>query len=355
MRDLWSKYRMTFLLLVIGGVLMLSSCKNDRVQAPDVSHINGNFDWIHFEDRIQNIDPASMKDSIDSWKASYPNFWNLYVNNVLGFQTEKMKPSQLDTALNEFFAFEGTQSILQDLDSVYNDFSSLEKSFERAFQYAQYYFPEKKTPMIFTCYTEFGIQRFLFSEDNRDAIGVGLDLFLGKDYPYREMIPDLPVFSDYLTRTYNEEHLVKKCLEAWIDDWIPKTNKVNLLNQMIQNGKKIYVLDKLLPYTPDSIILEYTSDQMQWVQDNELQMWAYLLKNDLFYSKDINKIHKLVNPSPTSTGMPEESPGQAANYLGWKIVEAYMKKKPETSLSELLSLSDAQKILEISRFKPKRK
>ena len=75
----------------------------------------------------------------------------------------------------------------------------------------------------------------------------------------------------------------------------------------------------------------------------------------MFYSTDINKITKLVSPSPHSSGMPQEAPGQTANYMGWKIIKAYMERYPEKTLKDLVTLGDSQKILVDSKFKPKRK
>jgi uncharacterized protein YjaZ len=65
---------------------------------------------------------------------------------------------------------------------------------------------------------------------------------------------------------------------------------------------------------------------------------------------------KLVNPSPTgTTKMPTNSPGRAGNWMGYRIIRAYMKKHPNTSLEQLMALKDAQKILDESKYKPKRK
>ena len=123
---------------------------------------------------------------------------------------------------------------------------------------------------------------------------------------------------------------------------------------MIHNGKKLYALDLLLPYTPDSVKLEVTPAQVSWLEDNELEMWAHLLKEELLYSSNWQDIRKLVDYSPHSPGMPPEAPGRSANWIGWQIVKAYMGKHPETSLPQLFALQDAQALLDESRYKPRR-
>jgi len=101
--------------------------------------------------------------------------------------------------------------------------------------------------------------------------------------------------------------------------------------------------------------LEYTADQTEWVKSNELEMWAFFFDQELFYESNTMKINKYIQPSPTSPGMPEIAPGRTANYVGWQIVNAYMKRNSDTTLEELIQLRDSQEIMDKSRYKPKQK
>jgi hypothetical protein len=51
--------------------------------------------------------------------------------------------------------------------------------------------------------------------------------------------------------------------------------------------------------------------------------------------------------------MPTESPGQAVNYLGKKIVEAFVKANPKVTMAQLLAIDDGQEVLAGARYKPK--
>jgi uncharacterized protein YjaZ len=110
-----------------------------------------------------------------------------------------------------------------------------------------------------------------------------------------------------------------------------------------------------LPYQSDTIINEYSAEQMQWVKDNELNIWVHLLDNNLLYSTKSKDYFKLINPSPSSPGMPKKSPGRAANWMGYKIVKKFMEKNANFSLQDLISAKDAQFLLEDSKYKPPRK
>ncbi|MEZ4908420.1 MAG: hypothetical protein R2771_12435 [Saprospiraceae bacterium] len=117
----------------------------------------------------------------------------------------------------------------------------------------------------------------------------------------------------------------------------------------------MYLLKQILPEINDTILFEYTPKQLDWIQNNEQEMWSYFIKNDFFYTTDQYKIKRLIDPGPNSQalGMPLNSAGQTGCYLGYRIVDSYMKRNSETSESELMSEKNPQKILELSKFKPK--
>ena len=60
-----------------------------------------------------------------------------------------------------------------------------------------------------------------------------------------------------------------------------------------------------------------------------------------------------VTPMPADPPMPE-APGRTANWMGWQIVQAYMKRKPETTFRQLIDLTDAQAPLDQSKYNPVR-
>jgi hypothetical protein len=147
---------------------------------------------------------------------------------------------------------------------------------------------------------------------------------------------------------YIPAHLTK----SMIQNIIPESPGNRMLDVMIYHGKVLYASSHLLPYTSDSILMEYNEDQLQWVQNNELQIWSHFLSNELLYSTRRQDFQKLVGPSPNAPGMPPEAPGQTANWIAWQIIKSYMKRFPETSMSDLLYMTDPQEILEKSRYRP---
>ena len=323
---------------------------DDEPDAPDVSHIELELDIRRFERDLFQADTAQMAVVLDSLRAAYPQFSLIFFNQILGINDPRVAPQGPAAYLRGFVQHPPVQELYDSIQYHYPDMQGVEADFEQAFRYFRHYFPEEPMPTVTTFVSEYAVAAFVYGEND---LAVALDYFLGEDYPYQKINPGDPAFSSYLLRTFNREHLVSKAVQALIGGLVQEPRSRRLLDLMVHNGKKLYVLDRLLPYTPDSIKLEITATQTEWLEENELEMWAYLLKEELLYSNDWQNIRKLVEYSPHSPGMPPEAPGRTANWIGWQMVEAYMERYPETTLPELLAMEDAQKLMDASRYKPR--
>ncbi|MBL0236391.1 MAG: hypothetical protein IPQ02_07180 [Saprospiraceae bacterium] len=93
--------------------------------------------------------------------------------------------------------------------------------------------------------------------------------------------------------------------------------------------------------------------KLNWCNENKVGIWTYFLSERLLYSTESLKFNKYINPSPNSPGMPSEAPGQAELILDIILLKNSAKRHPQLSLEDLIQMSDSQKILEESKFKPK--
>lgn len=337
-----------FALLVILGW----GCRSgEEVPVPDVSDIEAEVDIRRFDRDLFNLDTLQMDTALQQLLEAYPELGEIYFTRILRAMDPRMAPDGPGAYVKGFLQHPPVRQLYDSIQVHYPDLTAFEQELEQAFRFFQYYFPEETVPEVSTILSEYAVAAFVYGDND---LAVSLDYFLGEDYPYQQLNPRDPAFSDYLSRTFNRAHLTSKTVQALVNGLVPPPQQQRLLELMINNGKKLYILDRLLPRTPDSIKLEVTAQQVEWLEDNELEMWAYLLKEELLYETDMRKIRKLVNYSPNSPGMPPEAPGRTANWVGWQIVEAYMRVHPETTMKELLALRDAQALLDASRYKPGR-
>lgn len=345
-------------ILLFSFLLVFVSCKQkSETKIPDVSNIKVDTRITRFEDKMMadtNFTGQEMQQLLESDSAFasvyfahvYPEAGNLSLNN----DTE-LKAREIESWIRH----PRTQWLYDTIKTIYPDLKEVEGSLNHAFQYAKYYMPDEPTPKLYTTISDFGYFPYVYAEDSiRDGIGISLEMFLGSDFPYMDFTGNNNAFSSYLTPRYNKDFITKRVLEVWINDISGKPSGDDLLHKMIDNGKKLYILQKCLPASPDSVIMDWSQQKLNWVNANERDVWYFFTTGDLLYETSMRKIQKYIQPAPWSPGMPEESPGNTASWLGWKIVSAYMDKHPDLSFKDLLSMTDAQKIMKESGYKPPR-
>ena len=231
---------------------------------------------------------------------------------------------------------------------AFPDLSPYEKDLEQAFKYQKYYLPESTIPFVVSYVSEFGLGSFTYGDS---LLGVGLDFFLGSNFPGY----DPTYFPDYIKRTMTKEYMVPKMIEAQASNLAGPVHGDRLLDYMIANGKMLYIKSLMLPYLQDSIIMEYNAAHLEWVENNEFETWTHFLKEELLYSTRMDDIQKLIKPSPVAPGgMPQEAPGRIANWMGWQIIKSYMKRNETATLQDLLNEKDSQRILDKAKYKPGR-
>ncbi|MDH3652116.1 MAG: hypothetical protein OEQ53_20685, partial [Saprospiraceae bacterium] len=201
-------------------------------------------------------------------------------------------------------------------------------------------------PDIYTCVSGFEVGAFTIGNN---LLGIGLEFYLGEEYPKYD--PNL--FPEYIRRTMNPDHLVAKVIQSLIANYLGETRGTQLLDFMIRNGVELYIKEKLLPNCSPEVIHEFSSEQLAWLGENESQIWAHLLEEELLHSVNYRQFQKLVTPSPNVPNMPNEAPGRVGNWIGYLIVKAYMQRNPNRQLLDLMTFENAQKILAEARYKPR--
>jgi len=346
-------WKIEFLFILVIITLIFNACQQDGKEfVPDVSDIPIDIEIRRFEKDLFSLDTNNIIAELTTIRAAYPAFSKLFLGQILGADNPQYAPEGADAYIAGFIKHPPTHALYDTCMVLYEDMNDIEADFEQAFQFYKYYFPDRQIPDVTTFVSEYTIGNFIYNEQ---SLAIGLDFFLGAEHPYQRYNMGNPNFSDYLTRTFNKDHLVFKTLLPLVRDMTGNAGGARMLDMMIHNGKQLYIMDQLLPYAPDSVKLEMTLGQVEWLSENEQEIWAYLLKEELLYSSRWQEIRNFVDYSPTSPGMPAESPGRTANWIGWQIINKYMATFPETTMEELLLLKDAQQILDASRYMPRRK
>lgn len=328
-----------------GTVFFFSACHNDR-DVPDVSGIKADIKIERFDQDLFALDTNNLQAGIAGLQQKYPDMFRLFTENIIHDQTNAHEtPEQ---AIGSFIKSVPIRELNDTVQQVYGDLKWLERDLSQMFRYYQYYFPKKPVPKVAAIVSEFSVDAFTYGDS---LCGIGLDMFLGADFPGYN--PE--IFPFFLRRQFNRDYIQIRLAKALAQNCfgdIPPGNR--LLDMMLYNGKMLYIVDRLLPAIPDSMKMGYTREQMEGCYANEQGVWARMLSQNLLYSSDFATFRKLVTPSPNAPVVFQEAPGEVGNWVGWQIVKAYMKRHPDTSMETLLHLTDSQKFIDEAKYKPQR-
>ena len=180
-------------------------------------------------------------------------------------------------------------------------------------------------------------------------------MFLGPDSKfYPSLKQSIPL---YISRRFTPEHITPRVIETLVrEEMFPEKDDVtSFLDNMVYNGKIMYLMDAIMPNVADTLKIGYTPQQLDWCKTYEASVWGYFLEENLLFETDHFKYQKYLNEAPFTPGIGErnESAPKLGVFIGWQIVKKYMEKNPEVSLQQLMEENDAQKILKESKYKPK--
>jgi len=261
---------------------------------------------------------------------------------------ESWKNANMMKSLKGYLSDPVIKDIYKETQKQYPNLDNEQKSLTEAFKIYLTHFPEDSVPNVYTM-----ISGLDFSSPSvwgyENDLFINLDMYLGKDYKYyaaagmpkfisarceRKFIP-----ADCFTKAIAYRHLPDKTL-------------LTALDNMLYEGKKLFLAETVFPNMPEQDIIGYSAEKLAWAKKNEGAVWQYMMEKNMIYSKEEDAIRQLVGETPFTRVFGNDSPGRLGAYIGWQIIRNYMKQHPETSLKELFNRTDSQKFLSESLYKP---
>ncbi|GAA4211092.1 gliding motility lipoprotein GldB [Pedobacter jeongneungensis] len=320
------------------------SCKQSK--RPDVSKIQVDIKIERFDNELFAGKNKNITEVDQQLRSRYGVFYDDFIHRILD-----SKYSNTESLAN-LYHDQAYTDLTKEVDSVFPNLKPQEEGLSETFKYIKYYYPKAKIPRFISFASGFAYQMPV--GDN--YLGIGLDMFLGKDSKfYKAIVQSVPL---YLSRRFVPEYIVPRVAETYAHEELftePDENRT-LLSKMIFQGKILYFLDQVLPENvSDSTKIGYTQQQLDWAQNFEGDIWAYFLENNFLYETDYQKIQVFLSEGPFTPGLGEnrDSAPKLGVWMGWQIVRKYMAAHPEVTLQKLMADNDAQKILNQSKYKPK--
>lgn len=287
--------------------------------------------------KSSSIEDLASTQTIDAYLQANPKEYEFF-RFVFNFQTPEdlleenfqlLQNPYVDTLYQETLRLISAQKVAYDLD--------------QAFARLKSFYPEFEAPKVQAVYSAFGKDVYL----SDSLIVIGLDYYLGEEASYR------PNVYDYILKRLTPDHLAPQLMQFMSLPYnATGDGKRTVLDEMIYYGKAFAFAKQMLPCTPDSLIVGYTSQDIANATVSEGVIWNHFLEEKLFYSEQPNHITRYIDERPNVLEIDRRAPGRIGQWLGWQIVKAY-QEETDASFVDLMKETDAQKILTQSKYRPR--
>lgn len=304
---------------------------------------NINANPVHIERFDRSLfNYVSHPDSIKEREllSNYPEMLAMIGRGIFNIQNPSVK--EYFPKLVTYYSEPTLNKLYSDAINKYSDISSIEMEVGKGFSELISMFPGKKMPQ-FNMHVS-GFNQNIIVGDS--TISISIDKYLGKDYSlYKDF------FYDYQRRKMDSIYIPLDYAAGWLMTEFPFQGKENvLLDRMIYEGKIKYIIHKIYPNIPESILFGYTENEYKWCEENEGKIWTTIIERKQLFTPDMLTTDKYFEESPSSF-LSDNAPGNIGAWLGYQIINNYMK---ETNVSPeiLMNNTHYQEILSLSKYKP---
>lgn len=309
-------------------LIFLIGCKKDTAVSDEVLSIPAEAKILRFDQEFMQATPENF----NNLKQKYPFLLSENVPDSVWFNKKN------DTLFKELF--NETQKQFSKVSALKNDLTLL-------FKHIKHYYPHENPGKVITVLSEVDITNRAIYADSIAIIS--LDTYLGKNHKF------YVDFDTYTLGDFEADRIVVDLAENFALQKVTQPQDRQFLSQMIFWGKIMYLKEMLLPQVSDELKMNYTEEQLKWIETNEAQVWKNFVESKYLYDNDPKLVARFIQRAPFSKfylELDQESPGSVGVYIGWQIVRSYMKNNNVT-LQEL-TLKDAKTIFEQSKYKPKK-
>jgi hypothetical protein len=354
--------KLHFKTLVIAGVALafgtFYGCNDSNDKGPDVSGINLTLNSRRFDKDLYAIDPNNIGAGLTQLKSKYPGFLDYFLDtlmayNIYGNYSDTV--AGIREGLKPFLEYKDFRELQDTVEKYYPDTRDLDEKLTRGFKILKYYFPSHTIPSIL--YLNMGLSKWPAFPIDSTTMCIGLDMFLGDQFPHYRAIGIPEYLKSHSRRSYIPVAVFSALYRG---DHPLMVHEKSLLDLMLDKGREQYFLRKILPGTPDSVVFGFTQAQLDWCEANEALVFNFFIQNQLLYNKEAQNIMPYVTDGPFARGLEpvsnvqKNTPGNIGTWLGYKIVSAYMAQNAKTTLGELLNLNlESTSFLAKAKYKPR--
>lgn len=331
------KFSYIYLLL-----FLFISCSG-TAQKSNNPDINMEVSIIRFDNDIYEYLQSPDKEKEDILKQKYPALLPAFAQIAVNSEAD-VNDSKLFSDIQKYFSHPMLQKIYDDELKTFKDVTIYEQELTKAKEIAIENLPQYVMP-------KFAIHVSGFKENTiivDNTISISGDKYLGYNNNNYSGF-----FEPYQRQQMEPKFITRDLLRAWLMTDILHVNndkQEDLLSAMATEGKILYILSVLLPEYDRNDLIGYRAEQSAWCKENEKMIWQKMVKQDNLFTKDHMIITRYINDAPYTSTISKESPGRIGSWIGWQMVDQYVKKNG-ISLSELIK-TEPTTILKDSKYNP---
>jgi hypothetical protein len=308
--------------------LTLGAC-NTAPQDPALDAPTSNIRAIRFDSAFFAMDSLDFESDLAKLVQAYPQFSEDYFNRILMLSSKK-EPKKILAFYKAYLPiYQATQKV-QASKKANPEITDALKRFH-------YYFPTYNLPKQLIYFI--GPLETYGNVVTKDGLAIGLQLYMGaaSSWYYSEQINT--IYPTYISRQFAPEYIVVNSIQNILNDYDPLAmNGKQLIEQMIEIGKRQYILAQCLPTASDTLLLGYTGNQLKAIEENKGDIWTFLSSQNRLFSVDPNLTSAILREAPYNDYFGEDIPGNVGKFIGYSIVKSWMNQQKGTSKSDLNQL-----------------
>ena len=322
--------------------------------SPDVKEVDLRFD--RFDQELFLLDKNNIYQELNDLRNQFPDFSQVFEERII--KKGDMEDYEYAVELLTFINHPDMREVYDSVASMYSNISEFKQELNDAFTLIHYVFPDIKPPKITAFFGGFNYGVITYESSCVDSlylcpsnnIGIGFEYFFGSNSKYYKLLG----YPEYLRFQKQKRFINSNVIEAWFNaNFTEYLQGKDFLSKMIYKGKIMFLINYALPSFSLEDKFRFSDNQMNWVIKNENNIWKYFIENEFLYSSVEKDFRSFLNHAPYAKGMPKDSPGRIAYFIGYQIVSDYMKNTGST-VNELIVQTDSKKILHNSKYKPKK-
>lgn len=294
---------------------------------------------IRYDEVVDDFVSLNSYSALQRLNSEYSLQTSMLIENVLAIGNVQDKG--IDRKLRAFYQDSLQQRLYSEVRRQYESLEEEEKQLTKVFSALKDADSSFVIPAVYAQVC--ALHESILISDS--VIGVGLDKYLGTDYPlYKDY------YYDYQRRSMNRSRMVPDILLYYLIDYYGDQDNTDLLHRMILLGKIHWVIAHLLD-KPLSDQINFYGNRRLWCVQHEHGVWQWMKQGNLLHTFELVRIMDLLMPRDHTPYFGPQSSDQLGLWVGAQIVDSYMKHNKGASWKMLLH-TDSETIYQKSGYNP---